>query len=254
MERLALSRRRSSETSLDVTVEYGAGRLYVSPTSDGSLYRMRLDYDEARTEPLAEYRAGELRVGAVGRDGGRGSGRREGGEMRLELADGLPMELELEFGAARAQLDLGGLALTGLQVRTGASESRLDVSRPNRARLERASFEIGAAEFTATRLGNLSAAEIEVSTGVGKVTLDLTGEWRRDAHVSVEMGLGKLELILPRDLGVRLVEDTFLTTLDAPGLVKRGDAYESPGWDTAERRVTIDVQAAFGSIVVAWVQ
>ena len=49
------------------------------------------------------------------------------------------MDLELEFGAVRADIDLGGLSLTTLSVETGASESLLDVSLPNPIAMTQAS-------------------------------------------------------------------------------------------------------------------
>ena len=68
------------------------------------------------------------------------------------------------------------------------------------------------------------------------------------------MGLGALELWIPGGLGVRLRKDGFLVSLDSEGLVKRGDAYYSRDWEDADRKVTIDLDAAFGSVNVEWVR
>ena len=164
------------------------------------------------------------------------------------------MDLDLEFGAVRADIDLGGLSLTDLDLSTGASESTVDVSEPNPSRMETASFEVGAAEFTARHLGNLNAERIQLDAGVGSLTLWLDGRWQRDAHLAIDMGLGSLELRVPEGLGLRLRKDSFLTSLDSEGLVKRGDVYESLDWDEADRRVTVDLDAAFGSVAVVWVR
>jgi predicted membrane protein len=115
-------------------------------------------------------------------------------------------------------------------------------------------MEVGAAEFTARRIGNLNASALSVSAGVGKVRLELTGQWREDATIDVQMGLGSLELAVPEGLGIRLVRQTFLASLDSEGLVKRGEAYYSTNWDSARRRVTVDVDAAFGSVKVLWIK
>jgi predicted membrane protein len=144
--------------------------------------------------------------------------------------------------------------MTGLEISTGASESRISFSEPNPVRMRSASFEAGAADFHVRNLGNLNAEEITVDAGVGNVVLSFTGEWRRDADVSVDMGLGALELRFPEGLGVKVVKNTFLTSLDSEGLVKRGDSYFSTDWEEAERRVTVTVDAAFGSIDVVWVR
>ena len=252
---VTMSRQLGEPGALAVVVKYGAGHFTIRPTRDGSLYRMRLRYDEEVYQPVADYQAGTLRLGVEGIGKKiRVGGDDERGELELELAHGVPMDLELDFGAVRADLDLGGLSLTDLQLRTGASESRLDFSEPNPVAIRRARLEVGAADFSARRLGNLNAGEIDVSAGVGEVTLDLSGEWQRDSRVNVQMGLGSLDLVFPEGLGVKLVKESFLTSLDPQGLVKRGDAYYSPDWESAERRVTVEVEAAFGSIDVRWVR
>ena len=156
----------------------------------------------------------------------------------------------MEFGAVRADLDLGGLALTELSLATGASESTIDISEPNSVRMGTASFEVGAAEFNVSNLGNLNAERIELDAGIGSISLGFEGRWERDAQVSIDMGLGALELRIPEGLGVRLRKDSFLTTLDSEGLIKRGDVYESPDFDDAEYRIVIDLDAAFGSVAV----
>lgn len=252
---VTMSRQVTDRGPLDVRVKYGAGRFTVGSTADGALYRMRLRYDEDSFEPQAEYDAGRLRLGLEGGARSVSLGRgRSGGELDLELARGVPMDLRLEFGAVRAELDLGGLDLTDLALSTGASESIVEVSRPNRERMRSARFEVGAAEFTARHLGNLNAERIEIDAGVGEVILWFNGEWRRDARVSIDMGLGALELRVPEGLGVRLTKESFLTSLDSQGLVKRGDSYYSLDWERAERKVTIDLNAAFGSVKVVWVR
>jgi hypothetical protein len=252
---VTMSRQRTDDTPLDVTVGYHAGQLRIRPAGGGLLYRMHLRYDEAAARPVARYQGRSLRLGLEGMEGeGWRSAKREGGELSLELGRGLPMNLVLEFGAGRADLDLGGISLSGLKVKTGASESRLDVASPNPVAMRRATLEVGAAEFVGRNLGNLNADAIDVSAGVGAVTLEFTGEWQRHADVSVDMGLGSLELRFPEGLGVRLESNTFLASFDAEGMVKRGEAYYSPDWDRAAERVSVDIDAAFGSVTVVWLR
>jgi hypothetical protein len=247
------SRRLSGEDDLAVRVTYGAGRFIVGSAPAGTLYRMQLRYDEDVFEPVAAFDGRMLRLGVEGKGRNVRVGKQEGGELRVELARDLPTRLALDFGAGRASLELGGLALSDLQLHTGAAQATLDVSRPNSVSMKRALLEVGAADFTARRLGNLNAERIEVNAGVGDVTIDLTGDWQQNADVSVNMGLGSLELRFPEGVGVKLREKTFLTSVDTQGLVKRGNAYYSPDWDTSSHRITVDIQAAFGTVAIEWV-
>lgn len=252
---LTLSRQIETVRPLEVEVAYGAGRFVLESTADPLLYRMNLHYDEDAFEPVAELTGTRLKLGTEGQ-GGRISlkGVRGEGSMDLVLGRGVPMDLDLRFGAVQAEVDLGGLSLTGLELSTGASESTIDVSEPNPSQLERAEFEVGAADFTLRRIGNLGAERINLQAGVGQITLWLDGEWRTDTRLAIEMGLGALELRVPEGLGLRVRKDSFLTAFDSQGLVKRGDAYYSLDWDRARYKVTVDLDAAFGSVDVVWIR
>lgn len=252
---MTVSRQAEGVTSLDVRVRYGAGKVSLKPAGEGLLYRMELRYDEDVMDPVASFDGRRLELGVDSRGGNIRMGRdHRSGSMELELGRGVPMALAFELGAVAADLDLGGLSLVSLDLKTGASSSTLNLSSPNPVRMTTAEIQVGAADFTARRLGNLNAEHLDVSAGVGAVVLDFTGEWQRNLDVGVEMGLGSLELRFPEGVGVRLVKSSFLTSLDSQGLVKRGDAYLSTDWDQAERRITVDIQAAFGSIDVVWLR
>ncbi len=250
---VTMSRQVSGEDQVDVRVRFGAGRLTIEPGDLGTLYRMHLRYDEETFEPVAEYDGRRLDLGVEGTKHSIKWRKEDTQEMELFLARDVPMNLDLEFGAVRADIDLGGLQMTELHLETGASESRVDISAPNPIRMAHASLKVGAADFHVKNLGNLNAEDITVDAGVGKVVLDFRGDWAGDADVSVEMGLGALELRFPEGLGVKLLKDTFLTSLDSEGLVKRGDAFYSLDWEEAAHRITVTVDAAFGSIDVVWV-
>lgn len=248
---MQLSRQLQAEEELSVEVKYGAGRFRVSPVNSRHLYRVHLRYDEEVFEPVHEYRDGALRIGVEGGGGSRAIRRLEGdGELDLELTRQVPMDLVMEFGAVKAELDLGGLRLRTLQLTTGASDAQLRVSDPNPIELDRAVFQVGAASFRARELGRLNARELQVDAGVGDVRLDLTGLHRADTRVKVSMGVGSVEIEVPRGVGIELTRSTFLTSVTAPDLTRRGDTWVSPEWDRADRKVRIQVDAAFGSITV----
>ena len=250
---VTMSRQVADEGELDVRVRFGAGRLVIGPGDPGTLYRMHLRYDEEAFEPVANFEGRRLDLGVEGTKHSIKWRKENSQEMTLFLTRDVAMDLDLEFGAVRADLDLGGLQLTKLDLSTGASESQVDVSLPNPLRMSEASFGVGAADFHARNLGNLNSELITVDAGVGNVVLDFQGEWQGNATVSVDMGLGALELRFPKGLGVKLVKDTFLTSLDSEGLVKRGKAFYSVDWEEAQHQITVMVDAAFGSIDVVWV-
>ncbi|MFW5946899.1 MAG: hypothetical protein ACOCUW_00290, partial [Gemmatimonadota bacterium] len=100
-------RQRADETRLDVRVHYGAGRLVIDEATGGELYRAALRYDADLFDPIVDYDRGTLEVGI---DGGGIRIRDTGaGELRLHLSPDVPLDLDLDFGAVEAELELGRL-------------------------------------------------------------------------------------------------------------------------------------------------
>lgn len=255
---LTASRQTWGEKALDVQVEYGAGRLTVEPAKRDLLYEFRLRYDEDQFTPVTEYdRArGKLRLAVETKDrkkGARVNRIHEDSRAALHLARNVPVALDLSFGAGEARVELGGMAVRRLHVSTGASDTRLSFRTPNRIRAESVRLEAGAASFRATGLGNARAEHFQFEGGVGETLLDFSGRWERNATATVRMGLGSVRLRLPRSLGVKVVKESFMTSFDADGLVKRGDAFYSRNWDRAPHRLTLTIEAALGSIDIDWI-
>jgi hypothetical protein len=240
----------SSEELLRVAVQYGAGTLAIGPGAEGLLYKTTVRYDAAAFQPKLSYQTGSLHVGL---DDVRVRGRNiRAGELNLLLGPTVPVELRLEFGAAKATVDLTGLRVRHLRLGTGASETILRVEEPNREVCEQVDLDVGAARFEAVGLGNLNARRLDFNGGVGDVTLDFGGAWTADMAANVRMGLGTLTLRVPRGLGLSVRKGGLLVGFDSQGLMKRGDVFYSEGWDNAEHKLSVDIEAAFGSIRVVW--
>lgn len=251
---LEVSRQLRDSAEHRVKVQYAVGRFRLESTSDPVLFSMQLRYDEERMRPVHDYSQGSRRL-VLGVEGESTRWRRvrrdrDHGEMRLVLSDAVPMELELNLGAAEARVDAGGLALTRLRIETGAADAVLDFSKPNRAEMRRLDLALGAASFVITNLGNANVSAITVEGGVGSVDLDFGGVIQRDVSVDANVALGKLTLHLPRDVGVRVEVRKVLASFEHRGLEKRGDAYYSDNWDSARVRLRVDAQTVFGAVEV----
>ncbi|MBR9990420.1 MAG: hypothetical protein KFH98_11735 [Gemmatimonadetes bacterium] len=245
------SRQAANEANLRVNVEYGAGKLNIAPADAGTLYRASLRYDANSFTPKVSYSSGRVRFGM---EGNHVRGRNlEEGRLDLRISPDVPVDLDLAFGAADATIELGGVRLRNATVKTGASRTVLQVSSPNAEQCQRLSIEVGAARFEAKGLGNLNTPRIHVKGGVGEVILDFTGTWQQDMSADVEVGLGSVTLRMPTGLGVRIVRKGLLASFDSQGLTKRGDAYFSEDWDTAEHKLSLNLEAALGAIRVEWV-
>ena len=254
---LDVSRQLRDTTELHVHVQYGAGRFDLRSANTPVLYSMELRYDENAATPLHRYDAGAgtLDIGLKDASSGsrwihHGSDDENKAAMRLTLAPTVPMDLTLSLGATEAHVDLGGLTLRGLHVESGAADETVDFSSPNRAHIGTITVDVGAANFAATNLANANASTIHVRGGVGALDLGFGGTWTGDLNADVQVTLGKVTLRVPRDVGVQLDMQRFLTSFDNDGLVKRDGSYYSDNWDSARYHLHIHVQTTFGGIAI----
>ena len=244
------SRQATGEQRLEVNVSYGAGELTLGRADSDLLYHARFDYDEDFVTPSVDYAGGRLDLGISSHNNRGFKGRSASSSLDLRLSRDVPMDLNLDFGAGSARLDLSGLPLRGLEVNTGASESEIRVDAVNPERLESVSVNVGAAELSLHGIGNLNADRVTVKAGLGSVTLGLDGQWPRDARITVGMGLGALTIRVPESLGVHIRRENFLTSINAEGFTRNGRSYRSTNWETADRRVEVDISAALGAIEI----
>lgn len=252
------SRQLHGETRLSARIEYGAGTLRLAPATGTDLYRLVMSYDGERYTPLSVFDAGSgtVRLGLTSAGSGGfhiGSRRQLEQTAFVTLSPSVGVDLSLELGAVESDIELGGLQLTDLRLSTGASRTTLRFSRPNAARCGKAVLSAGAADVSVLALGNSRCRSVEFEGGVGKVLLDLTGAWPSDARVRVQMAVGALTLRLPRDLGIRLTLDRFLSSFPADGWTRQGNAYLSPGYAHATRHLDLALSSTLGGIDVEWV-
>jgi hypothetical protein len=252
-------RQLHAETRLNARVEYGAGSLRVEPGQPGELYRMNLSYDQDRFVPVSDFDASSrtvtLGLRAAGQGGVRVVSRSQLRQLAtIAISPRAELALDLSLGAVDADVELGGLRISDLDLKTGASRATVRFSRPNGMRCRRAAFRAGAAEVSVIGLGNSRCDEIEFEGGMGKVLLDFNGVWSSSAQVAVNMAMGELKLRLPRRVGIRLAMDKFLSSFEPAGLVRKGDSFVSPNYDSAEHRLDLDISTAVGDVSVEWVE
>lgn len=106
-------------------LKMGAGTLRVSQGATDKLARADFDYNVKSWQPEVDYQDGTLRISQPS-----GSGTHLGNtkyEWDLRLTPDVPVELNVNFGAGEARLDLGALDLRRVEVEMGVGEIQLDL-------------------------------------------------------------------------------------------------------------------------------
>lgn len=259
MQPFSTYRQWHGETRLDARLTYAAGALRLAAGRPTELYRMDVSYDPDRFFPVSDFNAARGAV-SLGLEAAGGGGLRvvSTGQLRqtasVTFSPRNDLALDVVLGAVDGDLELGGLRLTDLRLQAGASRAVVRFSQPNATRCRAARLTAGAAELSVVGLGNSRCDQIAFEGGAGRVTLDFSGAGSASTRVSVQMALGETTLRLPRQAGVRIKLDKFLSSFEPQGLVRRGDSYLSPGYDQAPRHLDIDVTTAVGGVNVEWVE
>jgi hypothetical protein len=171
--------------------------------------------------PDVEATASRLSVTSADRGWGRSDCRND--TWRLELPTAGRLDLAAEIAAGEGTLDLAGATLGDVDVVLRAGEARLDLGR-------------------ATAEG----ISLRVEAGSAALTLPATGEITVDLNVSA----GAAQVCAPEGMGLRVRTQSALASITTPGLVRVGDAWESPDYATAAHHADVTVAVNVGSVDV----
>ena len=245
------------EQRLQASVEFAAGTLQLAASTVPLLYQLKLRYDTERFQPVGSYDPGtgtvHLGVTGSGRGGIRVEGKRALAQTAaIEFSPSTALSLELSVGAADAALELGGLRLAEFVLKSGASRTTVGFRQPNPGACHSAAVTSGAGEVSISQAGNSGCPIWYFDGGVGTVTLDLAGAWPANARIRLNLALGGVKLLAPKELGLRVMMGGFLAKFDAERFTRSGRIYTSEGYLRATRRLDIEVSSALGGVSVEW--
>jgi hypothetical protein len=249
------------EKTLDSTVRFDIGSLEITGEKlSGSLYSYDLEYDKASFVPNIRYNT--ALDGTKGRlffslESAHKTGihsQRFNNRLRLTLSDSVPLQMRINAGVGDARLSLSGLKISSLDFESGVGEAKMSAYEPNAVPCEYIKLKTGVGRLEATGLGNLNFRELEFDGGVGSATLDFTGEWKQNADVHIRVGFGGVNVLIPRDLGVKVESaKNFLSGLHLEGFSQRDSFFYSANYDKATTRVSIYVATGVGGLRITWI-
>jgi hypothetical protein len=155
--------------SVDVDVNIGAGELFISGGAS-KLMEAEFTYNVAELKPEVSYRDGELSVHNPDAATDVSSLWKIGEykyNWQLQLNDQVPMTLKVNLGAGTADLSLGSLSLTRLELDAGVGEVKIDLTGDWQDDLQ-ADISGGLGELTIT-LPSSTCVRVSAEGGVGEV-------------------------------------------------------------------------------------
>ncbi len=252
------SRQARDTGAIATHIDYAAGKLDVRPATGPALYHATLRYDADQTDPVTRFDSASrvLSLGVHLRSMHISSGNHENdaGSMLAELNSAVPMDLSLDLGAVEADLQLGGLRLTDLSLRSGAADVTAHFNQPNHGTLRTMTLQVGAAQVKLMDVANAGVSRIVAEVGAGSLSIDLGGTLARDVDITATLAMGGLTLNVSPDEGVFVDERSFLGGFEKNGFTKKADGWYSANYDAATHHVRVHLHAFVGGMTLTGLQ
>ena len=97
-------------------------------------------------------------------------------------------------------------------------------------------------------LAGLDLEGLNVDVGIGEVWIDMSAITSRALKVRIDGGIGSTTVYFPRDVGVRVVVDKGLGSVDADGFERDGDVYTNEAYRSSEPSIDVTIDAGIGSV------
>jgi hypothetical protein len=175
------------------------------------------------------------------------------GKWGLRFSDAVPVSFDIELGMGRGDFNLTGLQVKDFRLSSGASDVTLAFDEPNQTRIENMTIESGVSKFEGRNLGNANFKRFRFQGGVGSYTLDFSGKLPVEVEVDVEVGMGAVTILVPKEVGARVsYEKSWVSSIDVDENFSSSGSnqYDSDNYSSAESRMNIRINAGFGSVRV----
>ena len=113
---------------------------------------------------------------------------------------------------------------------------------------------IGVSKFRTSGLLNANFDRMEIDGGIGKCTLDFTGQTDERSEVFIDIGIASTVIILPRNVGVKVYADiSAFTSFHIEEMIDIDDMeYVSENWGETDGELVIELEASIGFVEIVF--
>ncbi len=215
--------------------------------------KMDIEYDIRNRVGYMDVALGEERTDHEHRKGSFKISNLDGGKWSLRFSNTIPISFDVELGVGSGDFDLSGLQVKDFTLSTGASDVSVSFDELNKATIDNLSIESGVSKFDGRNLGNANFKRFKFQGGVGAYTLDFSGNISTEVDADIDVGLGVLTVIIPREVGARLFyEKSWISRLDCDTDFHSvsDNEYETDNYDRASGKMNIRIDSGLGSVKV----
>jgi N-terminal domain of toast_rack, DUF2154 len=146
------------------------------------------------------------------------------GKVRITQSDKGFSNVKIGKKTNEWNLELTNKVPLNLEVNTGASKTNLN-------------------------LNGLNLNKLDIETGVGELDVDLSGNWKESFDTTIETGVGKTTVILPSDIGVKVISSKGIGKANVIDLISKGNGvYVNEAYKDAKVILTVNMELGVGEV------
>ncbi|MFC5601864.1 toast rack family protein [Sporosarcina koreensis] len=99
------------------------------------------------------------------------------------------------------------------------------------------------------KLQGLQLNSLSIDAGVGESVIDLSGDWKKGFRAKMDLGVGDVTIILPREVGVRVNASKGIGRVDLKDLTKQNEGvYVNDAYAGADVIIDISLDIGVGDV------
>ncbi len=128
----------------------------------------------------------------------------------------------------------------------GAGIADIDL---NNYSISRGLFRLGVGSFK-VNLANSNISALKIEAGIGEAFFDLSGNRKKNLNATIKAGIGKIDIIVPENVGVKITVSGFLGDVDANNFYRDGKVYTNKAYNNTNVKMEFDITGAIGAIKI----
>jgi len=125
----------------------------------------------------------------------------EDNTWKVMLAEDIPYNLNLTYGIGEAYIDLSGLSVANMKVKTGSADVNIGYlsDSPNHVEMDNMNINVDLGNVYIRQLYMANVRNIKAEVGFGNMLLDFSETMNEPCHVVASVGAGELEIVIPKN-------------------------------------------------------
>ena len=175
---------------------------------------------------------------------------------KVLLTEDIPYNLNLSYGIGTAFIDLAGLGVSNLKVKTGSADVNIGylTSMPNSITMDTMTIKVDLGNVNVRQIYLANVRNISAEVGFGNMLLDLAEPMDESCYVQASVGAGSLEILIPKGKNpvVIRVKKSMLCDVKLTKSFKEieENVFANMEFDPSDPNLLeFDVDVSFGSII-----